>query len=184
MKKKPCLAESFQTIIMAEQIETEKVTTKTEKNTTIEDDFKKELTSLLAELCFFALPFIVISIIDLTKGEWIKLIQTSDWALVSTLLFGQTIVKIVMGVASREQSFPHQNYGLLTALIIVLGLVPSITILTIFQIYSTLSIALIIAQFVLLVFAIATFLIFGTIGQILFANAFRYKIGKVLGLNK
>ena len=89
-----------------------------------------------------------------------------------------------MGVASREQSFPHQNYGLLTALIIVLGLVPSITILTIFQIYSTLSIALIIAQFVLLVFAIATFLIFGTIGQILFANAFRYKIGKVLGLNK
>ena len=89
-----------------------------------------------------------------------------------------------MGVAAREQSFPHQNYGLLTALIIVLGLVPSITVLTIFQVYSELSTALVITQFVLLVFAVITFLVFGTMGQVLSANAFRYKIGKMLKLNK
>jgi hypothetical protein len=155
-----------------------------ETKSTVSDQFKKELPALLAELSFFILPFIVISIINLTKDEWIKLVQTSDWALASTLLFGQTIVKIIMGVASREQSFPHQNYGLITALIIVVGLVPSITILTIFQIYSQLSIALVVAQFVLLGLAVATFLVFGTIGQMLSANAFNYKIGKLLGLNK
>jgi hypothetical protein len=169
---------------MTEQKELLDENTAKKINSVLTEDLKKERIALLAELCFFLLPFIVISIIDLTKGEWIKLIQTADWALASTLLFGQTIVKLVMGVAAREQSFPHQMYGLLTALIIVLGLVPSITILTIFQIYSELSITLVIVQFILLAAAVATFLVFGTIGQHLSANAFRYKIGKTLGLNK
>lgn len=164
--------------------EQEEKISKEKNKLTVGDQFKKELPALLAELSFVLLPFIVISIINLTKDEWIKLVQTSDWALASTLLFGQTIVKIIMGVVSREQSFPHQNYGLITALIIVLGLVPSITILTIFQIYSKLSTALVAAQFVLLGLAVATFLVFGTIGQMLSANAFSYKIGKLLGLNK
>ena len=173
-------------IIMTDNTENEEIKpeTETKTTTTFEKDFKKEIPALLAELSFFVLPFIVILIIDLTKCEWIKLIQTADWAIASALLFGQTIVKLIMGVASREQSFPHQIYGLLTALIIVLGLVPSITILTIFQIYSHLSTALIIAQFVLLGLAITVFLYFGTIGQVLSANSFRYKIGKKLGLNK
>jgi hypothetical protein len=154
------------------------------ENSGIEESFKKEILALYAELSFFILPFIVISIINLTKNDWTKLIQTGDWALASTLLFGQTIIKIIMGIASREHSFPHQLYGLIVALIIVFGLVPSITILAIFHIYSNLSIGLVITQFVLLILAITIFLVLGTIGQILSATAFQYKIGKILKLNK
>lgn len=155
----------------------------TEKSV-IDEDFEKEIPAMLAELSFIFLPFIVILIVNLSKGDWIKLIQTADWALASTLLYGQTIVKIIMGVASREHSFNHQNFGLASALIISLGLVPSILIVAIFELNQNISIGLIVTQFVLLGFAIYVFLLFGTIGQILFSNSFRHKISKMLGLNK
>lgn len=149
-----------------------------------DEDFKKETPAMIGELSFIFLPFIVILIINLSKGDWIKLIQTSDWALAATLLFGQTIVKIIMGVAAREHAFHHQNFGLVGALIIVLGLAPSILIVAIFQINQSLSIGLAIAQFILLGVAIYVFLLFGTIGQVLYSNAFRHKISKTLGLDK
>lgn len=150
----------------------------------IDEDFKKEMPAMLAELSFTFLPFIVILIVNLSKGDWIKLIQTADWALASTLLYGQTIVKIIMGVASREHAFNYQNFGLVSALIIALGLVPSILIVAIFELNQNISTGLIIAQFVLLGLAIYVFLLFGTIGQILFSNSFRHKISKILGLDK
>ncbi len=154
------------------------------EKSTLDDDFKKEMPAMLAELSFIFLPFIVILIVNLSKGDWIKLIQTADWALASALLYGQTIVKIIMGVASREHAFHHQNFGLISALIIALGLVPSILIIAIFELNQNISIGLIIAQFVLLGFAIYVFLLFGTLGQILFSNSFRHKLSKILGLDK
>jgi uncharacterized membrane protein YsdA (DUF1294 family) len=150
----------------------------------LDEDFKKETPAIIGELAFISLPFIVILIVNLSKGDWIRLLQTSDWALAATLLFGQTIVKIIMGVAAREHAFHHQNFGLISALIIVLGLVPSILIVAIFQLNQDLSIGLVIAQFVLLGAAVYAFLLFGTIGQILYSNAFRHKISKILGLDK
>ena len=153
-------------------------------NKSFNEDFRQESSAIIAELCFTFLPFVVILIINLTKNDWTKLIQTSDWALISTLLFGQTIVKIIMGVASQEHSFNYQLFGLISALIIVFGLVPSITIITIFQISSKLPNSLVIAQFFLLGLSIITFLIFGTIGQVLFSTAFRHKISKLLKLTK
>ncbi|HZY37256.1 MAG TPA: hypothetical protein VFE53_11435 [Mucilaginibacter sp.] len=153
-------------------------------NNTFKEDFKKESSAILAELCFIILPFIVILIVNFTKGEESKLLQTSDWALAATLLYGQTIVKMIMGVASQAHEFHYQNWGFISALIIVFGLVPSITVLTIFQIYSRLSAWLVIIQFMLFGIAIIVFVIFGTIGQILFATAFRSKISKLLKLTK
>ena len=153
-------------------------------NSAFDEDFKKEIAAMLAELSFIVLPFVVILIINLSRGEWAKLIQTSDWSMASTLLFGQTVVKIIMGVASQEHSFNYQGFGLTSALIIVFGMVPSIIILALFQIYQDLSVGLIIAQFVLLGIAICVFLLFGTIGQVLYSTAFRHKIAKRLGLVK
>lgn len=148
------------------------------------EDFNKEITAMLAELSFIVLPFVVILIINLSRGEWTKIIQTSDWSMASTLLFGQTVVKIIMGVASQEHSFNYQGFGLISALIIVFGLIPSIIILVLFQFSQNLSSGLIITQFVLLGIAICVFLLFGTIGQVLFSTAFRHKISKRLGLIK
>lgn len=150
----------------------------------LDDDLKKERPAIIAELSFIFLPFIVILIINLSKGDWSKLIQTADWALASTILFGQTIVKIIMGLASREQSFNYQNFGLVSSLIIILGLIPSILIISIFELNQNISTALIVIQFILLGLAIYVFLLFGTIGQHLYTNSFRYKISKVLGLDK
>lgn len=167
-------------------MEEETKTIKSDKKvkSTLDEDYKKETPAMIAELAFIFLPFIVILIINLSKGEWDKLLQTSDWALAATLLFGQTIVKTIMGVAAREHSFHHQNFGLISSLIIVLGLIPSILIVAIFQLNQDLSIGLEVAQFVLLGASVYVFLLFGTIGQILHSNAFRHKISKILGLDK
>ena len=151
---------------------------------TFTEDFRKESSAILAEICFMFLPFVVILIINLTKGDWERLIQTSDWALVATLLLGQTIVKIIMGVASQEHSFNYQFFGLIAALIIVFGLVPSITVIAIFQFSAKLSTGLVVIQFILLGLSIITFIIFGTLGQVLFSTAFRLKISKLLKLVK
>ena len=167
-------------------VDTEEKSTepKIKNNDVFEDDFKKEIPSLVAELAFIFLPFVVILIVNLLIGDWNKLIQTSDWSLAATLLFGQTIVKIIMGVASQEHSFNHQNLGLISALIIVFGLVPSLVILAIFQMTQDISIGLVIAQFLLLGLSIIVFLLFGTIGQVLYSTAFKNKIAKKLGLIK
>lgn len=160
-------------------------TTQDTKGSTTEtrnEDFRKERTAIIAELCFMFLPFVVILIINLTKGDWAKLLQTSDWALAATLLFGQTIVKMMMGVASQEHSFNYQLFGLITALIIVFGLVPSITVISIFQISPKLSTGLVVVQFILLGASISVFIVFGTIGQVLFSSAFKSKISKLLKL--
>lgn len=134
-------------------------------------DFKLELSAIIAELCFIFLPFVVIIIVDFTKGDSARLIQTSDWSLASTLLFGQTIVKLIMGVAAQKRSFKYQHFGLITALIIVVGLVPSIATIIMFHFFSRLTDLGIVIQFILLGLSIFVFLVFGTIGQTLFLMA-------------
>ncbi|WKV11266.1 hypothetical protein [Marivirga harenae] len=155
-----------------------------EENKVFKEDFRKEIVALIAELCFIFLPFIVIIIINLTNNSWENLIHTSNWSLAAALLFGQSLVKIIMGVASQEHSFNYQAFGLIAALILVFGLVPSITVLAIIETSILLSTGLIIIQFILLALSIYTFLHFGTIGQVLYSTAFRLKISKLLGLNK
>lgn len=180
------MVEEKQLKAKSSDLSTEMNSNKKEKKVTsaFDEDFNKEVPAMLAEISFIVLPFVVILIINLSRYEWSKLIQTSDWSMASTLLFGQTLVKIIMGVASQEHSFNYQGFGLISALIIVFGLVPSIIILALFQIYQQLSAGLIIAQFVLLGIAIFVFLRFGTIGQVLYSTTFRYKIAKRLGLVK
>jgi len=152
-------------------------------NSVFFEDCKKESFSIIAEICFIILPFIVILFMKLIKSDIEELLQTSDWSLASAILFGQTIVKLVMGVSAREQSFEYQRFGFITSLIIVFGLVPSIILIIVFQFIDYFSPVLVIIQFVLLIIAFLTFLTFGTVGQVLFSTSFRYKIAKILFTN-
>lgn len=158
----------------------EKIDQKKESLIAVNVNFKKELPSSIAELCFTFLPFIVILIINLSKGNWTELLQTSNWALAATLMFGQTIVKLVMGLSAQEHSFNYQVFGLIAALIIVLGLVPSIVVLAIFIIQDQLNNGLLFIQFVLLAASIAVFLYMGTLGQVLYTTASLNRFSKMI----
>tara|TARA_R110002072_G_C7629516_1_gene506795 strand:+ start:75 stop:566 length:492 start_codon:yes stop_codon:yes gene_type:complete len=147
-------------------------------------EYDKETPAIIGELAFIFLPFIVILIINLNKGNFANLLQTADWSLASAILFGQTIVKIIMGVSAQEHSFEYQRFGFLSALIIVLGLIPSVVIIGIFETTGKLSTGIIILQFILLAIAVWTFIILGTIGQHLYSSAFKNKIAKKLGITK
>lgn len=147
-------------------------------------EFDKETPAIIGELSFIFLPFVVILIVNLNKGEFSNLLQNSDWSLASAILYGQTIVKIIMGVAAQEHSFEYQRFGLVSALIIVLGLIPSVVIIGIFEISGKLSTGLIITQFVLLFVAVWSFILFGAIGQYLYTSAFKNKLSKMLGVSK
>ncbi|WP_010182979.1 hypothetical protein, partial [Aquimarina agarilytica] len=147
-------------------------------------EYDKEKPAIIGELSFIFLPFIVILIINLNKENFSDLLQTADWSLASAILFGQTIVKLIMGVSAQEHSFEYQRFGLLSALIIVLGLIPSVVIIGVFETTGKLGLGLIILQFVLLIIAVWAFIILGTIGQHLYSSAFKNKIAKMLGINK
>ena len=52
--------------------------------------------------------------------------------MAAVILYGQTIVKLILGFASYEDSSNWRLIGLYSALIIVFGLIPSTITLTLF----------------------------------------------------
>lgn len=142
--------------------------------------FSKERLIIISELLFVLVPFIVITIIHLSTGNFSDLIYTADWSMAAVILYGQTIVKLILGFASYEDSSNWRLIGLYSALIIVFGLIPSAITLTLFIISKDQGVGIIIVQFSTFLSSIIIFLVFGTIGQGLSSNHFLRRIGKAL----
>ena len=100
--------------------------------------------------------------------------------MAAVILYGQTIVKLILGFASYEDSSNWRLIGLYSALIIVFGLIPSTITLTLFIISKDQGVGIIIVQFSTFLSSIIIFLVFGTIGQGLSSNHFLRRIGKAL----
>lgn len=133
--------------------------------------FKSEIKMILAELCFTTLPFIALILINMAKNSVDSFFSSPDWSLATAVLFGQTIVKLMIGIGTTKKTIPSGNYGLITALIIVFGLIPSIVILGILQFQDTPQQTIIVLQFILFIMSILAFLFFGTIGNMLKTDA-------------
>lgn len=84
---------------------------------------------LLTEYLFIILPFIVIAIVKIYSSDLYGFLKAADWSFASSILFGQLLVKMVSGSLIR-QKVRWQRVSFLIAIILVCGLIPSLTTLT------------------------------------------------------
>jgi hypothetical protein len=89
----------------------------------------KSKLAVISELLFIFLPLFVISIVKLSDYSLKSIIFSSDWSFASIVLFGQSIVKFSSGISSNSNGYKWQAVAFIVAIIIVIGLIPSVVIL-------------------------------------------------------
>ena len=127
-------------------------------------DIPEAWTILLTEYLFIILPFIVIAVVKIYSSDFYGFLKAPDWSFASSILFGQLLVKMVSGSLIR-QKVRWQRVSLLIAIILVLGLIPSLTILTLILISNGESIFLVNTQLALFAFASILFFWLGSAAQ-------------------
>jgi hypothetical protein len=100
---------------------------KQEKDKLIESRAKFAATS---ELLFVILPFIVIAIILGHRGELKIIFFLPEWSIVSAVIVGQSVIKLVSMVLGRKKVI-KESILLILSVLIVLWLVPILVILSI-----------------------------------------------------
>src|ERR1041385_1381352 len=82
---------------------------------------------LIAEILFIVLPLIVTGIVLFFQDRGRELLITSEWSFATAILFGQALTKYVGGLVTGKIKFQWQRVLLFFAVLVVLGLVPSLT---------------------------------------------------------
>lgn len=137
------------------------------KSAKSEHDINEEnITALLmAEFLFILLPFIVLAIVTSYKTSIYDLLFVPEWSLSAAILFGVTIVKFVAGSTVYTGKLHWQRVILAVAIILVLGLAPSLIILALVLISNELSTSLTVAQLVFFSLAVLVYFTIGSIGH-------------------
>lgn len=131
---------------------------------------KNSIYLVFGEGLFVIVPVIIV-ILYVSQGELRIILKSHEWALAATILFGQSIMKLVAGTSSHSNGIIYQRSALLAAVIILCGLLPSAILMTSLIDNSAPPIAILICQFVWLVLGILCFVLVGTVGQTLIDNA-------------
>ena len=142
------------------------------KDETKQEYYRNVMCVLLTELLFIFLPLVVLLIVStLATNEFVKIFSKTEWAFVTAILFGQSIVKLVGGLLSSHENVHWPRPVLVIAGIIVIGLVPSLIIMTLIAISPEPSLSLIFTQLVLFIFSVICFIVFGGVGQSYFMKS-------------
>ena len=130
------------------------------------------VAAVCSEALFVILPIIVLTIVLLTRGRTAgELFASPEWAFAAAVFMGQALVKIVYAItATREPHVVPERLGLMASAIIVLGLVPSLIVLSLLLADSAPGRALVVMQLFLFVAGLAVFLRFGAIAHNLLAG--------------
>lgn len=105
----------------------------TEEKSTVnwEKDDEVQIQSMayaLGELAFIFVPLVVIVIALCFKGEFHHIICEPEWAILASVMFGQSIVKLVHTIGIKGQ-FWRYGAGFWVSFMILFGLVPSLSVL-------------------------------------------------------
>jgi hypothetical protein len=87
------------------------------------------LAGLAAEVSFAVLPLVVMLMVLVHAGHSNRILSAAEWSFGASILFGQTLVKFVSGLA-RGGSAAIGPVALAVALLVVFGLSPSLMVLT------------------------------------------------------
>jgi hypothetical protein len=87
------------------------------------------LSGLAAEVAFAVLPLLVVLMVLVHARHSAHLFASSEWSFGAAILFGQSLVKFISGLA-RGGEAATGPVALIVALLVVFGLVPSLIVLT------------------------------------------------------
>jgi hypothetical protein len=122
--------------------------------------------AIFGEFLFILLPLIVISIVELFKGQTIlTIIESPEWSFGTAIMFGQSITKLVAGF-SRTKPKTWEKPVFLVSAITVIGLVPTLIIFALLLCQTPPNPALKIAQLAMFCFGIVIFFLCGIGGHI------------------
>lgn len=86
---------------------------------------KRIFAGLAAEVAFGVLPLLIVLMVLLQTEHSTRMFAAPEWSFGAAVLFGQTLVKFVSGLA-RGGSAATGPVALIVALLVVFGLVPSL----------------------------------------------------------
>lgn len=114
---------------------------------------------IIGEFSFVILPFLVITLIHLYKGDIDHIFSSTEWSIVSAVIFGQSIIKLIhaIGKVHKTKNIMHYNIGAIVSLIIVVGLVPCLILLALISISCCVPTWLQVIQIILFVLALVVF---------------------------
>ena len=115
---------------------------------------------LIGELSFILLPFLVMTLIYTDKNNLDRIFEEPSWSLTAAVLFGQSIIKmihIVVKASMNGISIKHYNVGAFISLLILLGLVPSLVVLSLIYNHDIVPIWLIILQMIVFALSIISY---------------------------
>jgi hypothetical protein len=99
-------------------------------------------------------------IVFLYQGKIRNIFSNPEWALASSVMFGQSIIKCIHIIGNYRGGFQPYNTGLAISLIILLGLIPSLTIFTLILIADTVPLWIIISQIIIFLITLIVFFLF------------------------
>ncbi|HHS99449.1 MAG TPA: hypothetical protein ENK73_01200 [Thiomicrospira sp.] len=124
---------------------------------------------LLSEYLFILVHFVVIIIVKAYSGALQTLYEIPDWSFAASVLWGQTIVKLVAGGSAGTVIW--QRVTILISGIVVLGLIPSLVTLTIMLIAENPPVFHVYLQLTLFTMSSIIYLLVGSVGQVLLDNS-------------
>ncbi|MBD5433732.1 MAG: hypothetical protein HDR35_05525 [Treponema sp.] len=118
------------------------------------------------ELLFSILPLLIIFILHIALKKNVREIFTgTDISFVSVVLFGQTVIKFMSGIAKSDTKKNWQKIAFISSLLFILGIVPAVSFLIIIYTNKEISKIVYVFQSIWFLLAIITYWIIGTIGQ-------------------
>jgi hypothetical protein len=122
-----------------------------------------------AEFLFILLPFIVSGIVFSYKGDLSRLLTMPEWSLAASVLIGQSLVKFISGMLANKDVYTArwERVALAISFLIVVGLVPSLIILSLVLVDGVHTGRLMIAQGGIFALAVVVFFAFGAGGEAL-----------------
>lgn len=121
---------------------------------------------VIAELLFVLLPLVVVGIVLLVyRNEGLAaLLVSPEWSFLAAILMGQSIVKFVTGMLGNRDLVPERIAATVAA-VIVLGLVPSLTVLALILAEKKPGPLLVDAQIGLFALSLLAFVFLGGVGH-------------------
>lgn len=117
----------------------------------------------IGEISFIILPFIVMIIIYIYLNKLNNILYEPEWSLASSVMFGQSIIKMIHainnGTKGKKVHLKSYNIGAMISLLIVIGLIPSLIVLSLIFTSKEIPNWLMIMQIIYFIFAITIFTI-------------------------
>lgn len=118
-----------------------------------------------AEALFAIFPLVVVAIVFAYEGRFLDLLKTPEWSFAAAVLSGQSLVKLLSGVANLKEEANYIFIGLVGASLFVFVLGPSIVTLTYIILTDRIGNLIGVSQILIFITSIVTLFVVGGLGQ-------------------